>query len=199
VAWKNLRNENQEKGAAMRLSFLICCGMVLAAGPSLAAEPPIGEWLVADGYAQVRIENCGGALWGVVSWEQKAGRDTENPDPALRSRPTLGMPILLDMKEKESTSWGEKTTRWEGQIYNSQNGKTYEGNIRLLSPNVMKLEGCVLGGIFCGGQEWTRVNASTSGTSGQAKGSAPKAANPKAGPTVSDVCSRLVNVPGRAH
>jgi len=29
----------------MRLSLLLCCGFVLAAGPTLAAEPT-GEWLV---------------------------------------------------------------------------------------------------------------------------------------------------------
>ena len=179
----------------MRLSFLLSCGIVFAAGQCLAAEPT-GDWLVENKFAQIRIENCGGALWGVVSWETKAGRDKENPDPALRERPTLGMPILLEMKETTVDNWGTKEQRWQGRIYNAENGKTYSGNIKLLSPNVLKLEGCVLGGVFCGGQEWTRVQASTPVP--QAKGSAPKGA-PKGAAPVSEICSRVANFPGRAH
>ena len=40
-------------------------------------------------------------MWGVVAWEkQPGGRDSNNPDASKKSRPTLGMPILLDMKKK---------------------------------------------------------------------------------------------------
>jgi len=78
--------------------------VALAAGsPAALAAEPTGEWLVEDKIAQIKIENCGGALWGVVSWEAKpGGRDNENPDPALRGRATLGMPILMDMKPTKS-------------------------------------------------------------------------------------------------
>src|SRR4051794_2709383 len=80
------------KGAAMRQAFLIACGLVLSVGPSLAqdAKDYTGEWQVENKAANIKIDNCGGSLWGVVSWEVKAGLDSENPDPALRSRPTLG-------------------------------------------------------------------------------------------------------------
>src|SRR5262245_28649371 len=169
----------------MRLSSLIFCTMMLTSASTLAAEAPVGEWLVADPYAaggwgwygKVRIENCGGSLWGVVSGERTPGQDSANPDPALRGRPTLGIPILLDMKEKESTSWGEKTTRWEGHIYNFRNGKTYEANITLLRPGVIKVEQCELGGVFCGREDWTRAPASPAGPTVQ-KGNAPRAPSP---------------------
>lgn len=195
----------------MRLLPLIFSILILAEASSPAAEAPVGEWLVPDGYStgygKVRIENCGGALWGVVSGELRPGQDSANPAPALRGRPTLGMPILLDMKEKESTRWGEKTTRCEGQFYNSRNGMTYESHIRLLGPNSMKLETCEPGGIFCGGQQWDRVRASRASTTSQ-QGSAPKAPIPKNAPMAAvansviaagDVCSRIVNVPDRAQ
>src|SRR5262245_28174849 len=196
----------------MRLSPLIFCTMILTNASTLAAEAPVGEWMVEDRSVNVRIENCGGALWGIVSGELDpafrtwgTGQDSANPDPALRGRPTLGMPILLDMKEKESTRWGEKTTRWEGYIYNFRDGKTYEANIRLLGPNIIKFEQCELGGIFCGPQKWTRVWASNAAATVQkgnvprATATAPKAATPKSLIAAGDVCSRIVNVPGRAH
>ena len=84
-------------------------------GTAMAAEP-WGEWLVAEKTARIRIADCAGTLWGFVSWEADPGLDSKNPDPAKRTRPTLGMPILLGMKA------GGKD-RWDGRIYNSENGK----------------------------------------------------------------------------
>jgi uncharacterized protein (DUF2147 family) len=116
----------------------------------IAFADPTGEWMVEKGYAKVRIENCGNSLWGVVSWEQKPGVDSKNPDASKRTRPTLGMPVLLDMKPVEPN-------KWVGQIYNSENGQTYSSNISIgSSPDILLVRGCVLG-FLCGGEDWTRV------------------------------------------
>ena len=57
--------------------------LVLTQGTALAADPSvIGDWLVKDGYANIRIDNCGGKMWGIVVWEKTPGLDVENPDPA---------------------------------------------------------------------------------------------------------------------
>jgi uncharacterized protein (DUF2147 family) len=118
-----------------------------------ASEPsPVGEWLVEDGEASIRIEECGNNLCGVVSgaknWNET---DSKNPNPELRNRPIIGMPILLDMKPA-------KSNRWEGLAYNSKNGQTYTANISLNNSQSLRVEGCVFGGFLCGGQNWTRVN-----------------------------------------
>ena len=62
----------------------------------------------------------------------------------------MGTQILLGMKPAS----GGGGNRWDGQIYNPENGKTYSGHIILLSPDVLRIEGCLL--IFCGGENWTR-------------------------------------------
>ncbi len=118
-----------------------------------ASEPsPVGEWLVEDGEASIRIEECGNNLCGVVSgaknWNET---DRKNPNPELRNRPIIGMPILLDMKPT-------KSNRWEGRAYNSKNGQTYTANISMNNSQGLRVEGCVFGGFLCGGQNWTRVN-----------------------------------------
>lgn len=118
-----------------------------------ASEPsPVGEWLVEDGEASIRIEECGNNLCGVVAgaknWNET---DRKNPNPELRNRPIIGMPILLDMKPA-------KSNRWEGRAYNSKNGQTYTANISLNNSQSLRVEGCVFGGFLCGGQNWTRVN-----------------------------------------
>lgn len=173
----------------MRLSILVGSAIILATAPVLAAEP-VGDWLVANGAAHIRIENCGGALWGVTSWEKVPGKDTENPDPAKRTRPTLGIPILIDMKPAADG------TRWDGQVYNAENGKTYTANITMKDPNTLRIEGCVLG-FLCGGQTWTRVQVIAPQTP------APKAKDGKTAPkgksAVSEVCSRVANLARTTH
>lgn len=149
------------------------------ASSALAQQDPIGVWQVTDGFAHIRVDKCGDQYWGVVAWEQRPGGiDTNNPDAAKRTRPTLGMPVLLAMKSPSSRN------RWNGEIYNSENGKTYTGNISLSSPDVLRVEGCLLG-FLCGGQDWTRVApAETASAPGRsAAGAAGRAnASPRAVP-----------------
>lgn len=146
--------------AATRSLVLASAVLLLTALPSWAADPT-GEWLVKEGVARIRIENCSGALWGVVSWEKKSDNpstfDVNNPDPSKRTRPTLGMPIILEMKPTDPNMW-------EGSIYNSKDGKTYDASVSVKSPDVLRVEGCLLG-FLCGGEDWTRVklDAATTG------------------------------------
>jgi uncharacterized protein (DUF2147 family) len=124
---------------------------VFMAAPALAGDPT-GDWLVEGGDARIRVAICGNSLWGVIGWEKSPGQDTENPDPAKRTRPTLGIPILINMKPAGAD-------KWEGEIYNAQNGKTYQASVILESDKALKVRGCVLGGLFCGGETWSRAAA----------------------------------------
>lgn len=160
----------------MRFSWMIFSAFVVASAPAWADEPT-GDWLVADGNAMIRIENCSGALWGFVAWEKTpGGLDAQNPDPTKRDRPTLGLPVLLNMQPAEATPG-----RWDGEVYNAQNGKTYTAHIALTDPDTLRIEGCVLG-FLCGGQNWTRgeppadVPANPSATPPASKAAVPKAA-----------------------
>lgn len=118
---------------------------------SASAAEPTGDWAVEGGFAHIRIDSCGDRLWGIVAWEQKPNVDKNNPDESKRTRPTLGIPIVLGMKQ-------EDPNRWDGEIYNSENGRVYTAHISLASDDVLHVEGCVLG-FLCGGQNWTRVAA----------------------------------------
>jgi uncharacterized protein (DUF2147 family) len=133
------------------LKTTIATAILLAAYGSAWAADPTGEWRVADGVANIRVAQCGNNLWGVVAWEkQPGGRDSNNPDVSKRSRPTLGMPILLDMKKKPGAD------SWEGQVYNAKDGQTYAASITPTDADHLEIRGCVLG-FLCGGETWTRV------------------------------------------
>jgi uncharacterized protein (DUF2147 family) len=78
------------------------------------------------------------------------GRETgnNNPDPALKGRATAGVTIMTGAVK-------DGARRWKGQLYNSEEGKTYTGYIEVKSKDEVKLEGCVLG-ILCKSRIWRR-------------------------------------------
>lgn len=118
---------------------------------SAFAADPSGDWLVADGVAHIRVAECNGNVWGAVVWEKEpGGLDVHNPDTSKRSRPTLGMPILINMKKKPGAD------QWEGEVYNANDGKTYSSTIKPNGSDKLEIQGCVLG-FLCGGETWTRV------------------------------------------
>lgn len=152
--------------------------------PARAQSPdPTGQWLVEHGLAVIRVVDCNGRLWGVVSWEKYPGTDRYNPDPPKRNRPTLGMPTLIDLQRVGPNEW-------DGEVYNSNDGKTYSAKISLAGANVLRVRGCVLG-FLCGGEDWTRVPASHS-TAGAAVSAQPS-------PSADDLCSTLTRGAGAPH
>lgn len=118
------------------------------------ATPIDGEWIVADQTARIRIAPCGDGSdrthCGTLTWTKTpGGTDLNNPDPAKRNKPLLGLEIIKGMKLK-------RENRWEGSVYNADNGKTYEATLVPRGSTTLKIEGCVLGGLLCGGEIWTR-------------------------------------------
>jgi len=182
----------------MRLALYT--GLILAGGytcltPALAADPT-GDWRVADAVANIRVAQCNGSMWGAVSWEkQPGGRDENNPDAAKKTRPTLGMATLIDMKKKPGAD------QWEGQVYNAKDGQLYSATITPVGADQLEIKGCVMG-FLCGGETWTRVGPPIplSTANAMAKG-APKSAGaaPKAtGATVAAAPAPAVPKPAGA-
>src|SRR5829696_8483091 len=165
---------------------IVYSGVLLATGVSAAlAADPTGDWKVADGVANIRVAQCNGNMWGVVSWEKTpGGKDKNNPDTVKQSRPTLGMPILIDMKKKPGVD------AWEGEVYNAKDGQLYSSTIKPVGTDQLEIQGCVLG-FLCGGETWTRVgppipsspaNSMAKGAPKGPAGAAPKTAAPAPAP-----------------
>ena len=117
-----------------------------------------GTWLIQDGTAKVRIVACGEAICGTVVWlsspnDAATGRpqtDKLNADPEKRSRPMLGVGVVLGMQRNSEAN------KWFGRIYNPDDGNTYNGAIELLDPSRLRVEGCVA--LYCQTEIWTRTN-----------------------------------------
>ena len=136
--------------SAMALAFTLIA-------PAQAGDP-LGNWLTGDKKGKVHIVNCGGALCGNLVWlaepndpgTNQPRLDDQNADPGKRSRPLVGIPIVLSMKPSGSD-------KWDGEVYNSRDGKTYSGSFTLTGANSAELKGCVAA-IFCKSETWTRSN-----------------------------------------
>ena len=118
-----------------------------------------GVWLTANGESEIEIQPCDNGLCGriVTTFKPSDGQaspanDVNNPDPALRSRPMLGLTILSGLKPAEDPE------AWEGLVYNPRDGETYAVFLTLKG-DVLEVEGC-MAYILCDSQEWTRVPAS---------------------------------------
>ncbi|WP_024518416.1 DUF2147 domain-containing protein [Bradyrhizobium sp. Tv2a-2] len=131
---------------------------VFAAGSARAQEAlePTGVWLTQAGDAKVRVSKCSGGICGVIVWlreptDSGTGRpatDNKNPNPALATRPMIGLPLFSGMQPSGPS-------RWSGQIYNADDGNMYASHISLVDAASLKVEGCV--GAICGGETWTRA------------------------------------------
>ena len=142
---------------------------LLASNASAQQPSVMGTWLTASGKAQVRIAPCpnpaSGPVCGmIVGLTEPKGSDGvvvapdvatdwRNSDPALRSRKVLGMPLIWGFKKTSDPNTFE-----DGQIYNGENGKTYNANISLQPDGRLRLRGYVGSPMFGETQVWTRVN-----------------------------------------
>jgi len=138
-------------------SLTIAIAAAMIASPALAADPVEGEWLVQSGSAKVRIAPCAvkpDRMCGLISWvrdpRQAAARDQNNPDPKLKTRPIMGLPLIRDFKPAGGGRWTG------GKIYDPESGKTYDSKLRINADGTLKVEGCIL--MVCQAQTWRRAS-----------------------------------------
>lgn len=134
---------------------LIAAGLSMAPVAASADTGASGVWRMTNGKVTVRLAPCGGGLCGTVvglkkplDKHGKPKRDKENPNPALRDRPVIGLTIMSNM-----TPAGDN--RWNGTIYNPDDGRTYRSKMKLQDSASMKVEGCVA--VFCKTMKFVRV------------------------------------------
>jgi uncharacterized protein (DUF2147 family) len=104
--------------------------------PAQSAATPLGLWMTEEKEGKVRIEQCGADLCG-YSVDAKSNQNGEQ--------------VLINMKPG-------KDTKWSGRILDPNTRSTYDSTIALKGSDSLRVQGCAFGGMFCGGQTWSRVN-----------------------------------------
>ena len=144
---------------ACRFGFIVAIAAALLAAPtarSQSAGEPTGVWLTQAGDARVKVSKCGGGICGVIVGlrdpiDPATGKpqvDDKNPNPALKRRPMIGLPLFTGMQ-------ASGPNKWSGQIYNADDGSSYASSVSVTGSDTLRVEGCV--GALCGGETWTRV------------------------------------------
>lgn len=114
----------------MTRTFILAAGcLALMAGAALA-DPIEGNWKTAKG-TTAAIAECGKAYCITLKSGQYAGR-------------------------KIGTMQPNGADKYSGKITDPENDKTYTGKASI-SGSSLSMKGCVLGGLICRGETWTRM------------------------------------------
>jgi uncharacterized protein (DUF2147 family) len=158
-------------GKVFSIALLLCllgAASVVKAQNQSAPEPMTieGDWLVQSRDAIIRIERQGDQYEGRIIWQLhdtygsedgpelngKSVTDRNNPDPALRGQPLTGLRMLWGLRyDPERRMWVD------GRVYNSENGKTYQCQVRLRDNDHLNLRGYIGISLLGGNTTWTRT------------------------------------------
>ncbi len=156
----------------MKKLLLAAVVLALAAGPAGAADNGadaiVGLWRTEPdphGAAIVKIERVGNRYQGRIVWlekplygpdEERPGQpkvDLNNPDPALRNRPILGLELVKGFVYVGRGRWKK------GTIYDPNKGKTYKCKAWLEGHDTLKIRGYIGFSLLGRNATWKRVAA----------------------------------------
>jgi uncharacterized protein (DUF2147 family) len=131
----------------MRIVTFIA-SMLLVAAPA-SAQAIEGQWTNYKRNVVVQVERCGPAYCGrVVEASAKAQEKArKGGTPKL-----VGTEILTGLKPIGGG-------RYRGKAFVPKRNIHATATVRQLSANVMQVSGCVLGGLLCDNEKWTRVTS----------------------------------------
>ena len=117
----------------------------------------LGQWMTKEETSAVEIYKCDDKYCGKIVWlkepNDEKGKplvDGLNENKGLRNRPIMG----LKLTELESDGNGG----WKGVIYNPEDGKSYTAKAAIQKDGSLLVKGCIMGGLLCDDQTWTRAN-----------------------------------------
>ena len=143
--------------------FRFLCSLLIAllVAPNARAEDetPIGVWLHENGRIQVEITPCGALLCGRLVWFRWPNDaqglplvDVNNPDPALRTQPLLGLQILGGLHRTGDDLFWE-----DGVIYNPDDGTYYNVTMTIEDDGTLHVRAYVLVPLLGTTLIWTRL------------------------------------------
>ena len=130
----------------MRIVTAIIASLVLATAPA-SAQALEGQWTNYKKNVVVQVERCGTAYCGrVVKASEKAkAKAAKGGTPNL-----IGTQILTGLVPTG-------TGKFRGRAFVPKRNIHATATVRQVSDDVMQVQGCILGGLLCDSERWTRV------------------------------------------
>jgi uncharacterized protein (DUF2147 family) len=168
---KLFQRVDRRRSNARRLRLGGCLLLIVAALPALAqiapAPAPVparpdatGLWIDHTGRGAVDIQPCGTQLCGTIAWmkepmdpQGKPLVDINNPERTKRTRWICGLPIIGNAAKLGKDVWDN------GWIYDPDDGKTYDLELKLKSPDVLQVTGYLGTKFFSETYTWRRASA----------------------------------------
>jgi uncharacterized protein (DUF2147 family) len=122
---------------------------IVAAALSIASSTsaPVGVWQNPRHTIAVQTALCGSSLCGkIVAAAPVAVSDARESGVAQ----LIGTSLLRDYRKNGPDSW-------RGIVFVPDMGRTFDSRLTVLSPNQLRISGCILKGLLCKSQIWTRV------------------------------------------
>jgi len=131
----------------LMLALALCLPLSLpTAAIAQEHESIIGTWRAPNNTLQVRTAHCGELLCGTVTYASaKAIGDAKSGG----YNNLVGTDLFQNYR-----ATGPGT--WTGEVLIPKQGRTYLSRIVQQGPNKILISGCILGGLFCKSQVWTR-------------------------------------------
>ncbi len=125
--------------------FLVA--LILDSLPATAAPPITGTWRNPAGSVEVAMAPCGARLCGTVVWANDRAKD----DAANGGTDRLVGTQLFRGLETDGPG------HWSGEVFVPDLGRTVAGTLELVDAGTLEVAGCVVPGLLCQNQTWTRV------------------------------------------
>lgn len=138
----------------MRLKPALLLVLTLLAAPAgayprAAADPATGLWM--NPYRSVAVQNmmCGTTLCGRVVWASNEAKADARESGVSE---LIGLDLLEDYRPQARGNW-------KGTVLVPDLGRRFSSTIETIGPDHLKISGCVLHGLVCKSQIWTRIGA----------------------------------------
>lgn len=129
----------------MKRTLILLASLLLAA--PVSAQALEGQWTNVKKNVVVRVERCGDAYCGrvVQASERAKEKARKGGTPNL-----IGTQILTGLRPLGGG-------RFRGQAFVPKRNIHATATVQQVSDDVMQVQGCVLGGLLCDKERWTRV------------------------------------------
>lgn len=121
--------------------------LAAAPGDAMAKAPLEGQWKNPKGSVIVSVTACGSAYCGTVVRASAKAKEKARKSGTLN---LIGTRIMHDMK-----SVGNGV--YKGKAFDPKRNIHAPATIRVLGPSAISVKGCVIGGLICKEQRWTKV------------------------------------------